>query len=247
MKGLKAINMRFYGILLLILFTAGRLNASAANIQLQVKTLTLDTVKVKPRQFDQQKLAQYKKLKDFQYREQVLETERSLWSRFWGWFWQQISRILGAAGSNQLVRTLLLAALAALVVYVAIKIFGSHRLFAKKSERAALSYDVLNEDIHQIDYETEISKLINEGRYRLAVRLLYLRSLKRLTDASLINWAPGKTNSVYLEELADPALKNPFGLLTRKFDYIWYGDFPVDAQSFEPIRSSFDEFNRLVK
>ena len=124
---------------------------------------------------------------------------------------------------------------------------GAKNIFSKKPLETILPYDVLNENIHEIDYDKELHRLISEGKFRLAVRLLYLRALKKLSDAQLIQWQPDKTNYNYLTEISKPELKNDFSQLTLQFDYIWYGDFPIDEQKFEPIKQSFNHFNNQIK
>ncbi|RZL69782.1 MAG: DUF4129 domain-containing protein, partial [Pedobacter sp.] len=75
---------------------------------------------------------------------------------------------------------------------------------------------------------------------------LYLRSLKKLSDAEIIQWQPEKTNYNYFTEISKPEIKHEFGLLTHQFDYIWYGDFPIDVQKFESINQSFNHFNTKI-
>ena len=124
---------------------------------------------------------------------------------------------------------------------------GAKNIFSKKPLETILPYDVLNENIHEIDYDKELQRLVGEGKFRLAVRLLYLRALKKLSDAQIIQWQPDKTNYNYLTEISKPELKNGFSDLTLQFDYIWYGDFPIDADKFEPIKQSFNQFNNQIK
>jgi hypothetical protein len=78
------------------------------------------------------------------------------------------------------------------------------------------------------------------------VRLLYLRCLKQLSDAKLISWQIDKTNATYLFELDDTGQRQKFGLLTRQFEYIWYGDFPIDPKIFGNIYKSFMDFKNQM-
>jgi hypothetical protein len=36
-------------------------------------------------------------------------------------------------------------------------------------------------------------------------------------------------------------------LLTRQFEYVWYGDFFVDGQSFQNINTLFQDFKQMLK
>lgn len=153
---------------------------------------------------------------------------------------------MGAA-SNAVSKYFFIGLGVALVLYIVIKAVGVQNIFSKKSKETILPYDVLTENIHEIDYDKELQRLVSEGKYRLAVRLLYLRALKKLNDAEIIEWQPDKTNYNYLMEISKPEIKSDFSRLTLQFDYIWYGDFPIDEQKFDPINQSFNQFNKQIK
>ena len=222
-------------------------NSYAQNLKPRTKQiLKLDSTKITPAKFNKQALETYAEQKDFQY-DAALTRDLSLWDRFWMLFWRMVNELFTGAASNPVSKYFFIGVGVAVLLYIVIKIIGAENIFSKKSKETILPYDILNENIHEIDYETEIQKLIDQRKYRLAVRLLYLRSLKKLSDAEIIQWQPEKTNYNYLTEISKPEIKNEFGLLTHQFDYIWYGDFPVDAQKFEPINQSFNHFNSQIK
>lgn len=83
---------------------------------------------------------------------------------------------------------------------------------------------------------------VTERNFRLAVRLLYLQTLKRLTDAGWIAYKPDKTNQQYVYELTSSPLQADFERLTRQFEFVWYGDFPINEARFEAIHSQFKQF-----
>ncbi|WP_231460483.1 DUF4129 domain-containing protein [Pedobacter sp. Leaf132] len=211
--------------------------------QLAVK---IDSSKVSPLAFDKKAIETYEEQKEFKY-DEAQTRDLSLWDRFWMWFWQMVSRLITTAGSTPGSKYFFIIIGIAILVYIIVKIIGSENIFSKKSKETILQYDVLNENIHEIDYEKELQKLIDRGKYRLAVRLLYLKTLKKLSDSNIIDWKPEKTNYNYLTEINKPELKSEFGKLTHQFDYIWYGDFPVDENKFEPINQSFNQFNSAIK
>ncbi|MDT3405262.1 DUF4129 domain-containing protein [Mucilaginibacter terrae] len=105
----------------------------------------------------------------------------------------------------------------------------------------------LNENIHQISFNQEIEKATAEGNYRLAVRLLYLRTLKQLNDTGLIYWKQDKTNAAYYHEIKDSEQQHLFGLITRQFEYVWYGDFTVDSTSYQKISGLFNNFQQQLR
>lgn len=75
------------------------------------------------------------------------------------------------------------------------------------------------------------------------MRLFYLYSLKRLDESALISWLPEKTNQTYIAELADPEKRQQFSRLTTQFEYIWYGEFFIDKETFGYVKGDFDRFN----
>ena len=223
------------------------INGYGQNLKPQPReTVKIDTSKITPAKFNKEALETYAEQKEFQY-DDAATRDLSLWDRFWMLFWRMINDLFRGAASNPLSKYFFIGIGVAILLYIVIKIIGSENIFSKKSKETILPYDILNENIHEIDYETEIQKLIEQGKYRLAVRLLYLRTLKKLSDAEIIHWQPEKTNYNYLTEISKPEIKNEFGNLTHQFDYIWYGDFPIDEQKFEPINQSFNHFNAQIR
>ena len=244
----KNINMSNFALKLLVvlclLFASA--NAYAQNSKPSVNhSIKTDSTNLKPAKFDKEALETFADQTAFQY-DGDLVRDISLWDRFWMWFWRLFNELAGSAASNPLSRYFFIGLGVAILLYIVIKIVGTENIFSKKSKETILPYDIINENIHQIDYEKEIQKLIDQKKYRLAIRLLYLRTLKKLSDAEIINWQPEKTNYNYFTEISKPEIQNEFGVLTHQFDYVWYGDFPVDAQKFEPINQSFNHFNARI-
>ena len=79
------------------------------------------------------------------------------------------------------------------------------------------------------------------------MRLVYLATLKRLTDAGELKWEPGKTNSQYQRELKSPGFAAPFASLGYYFEYAWYGDFPVDEPLFRQVEQTYHQFTRQLE
>lgn len=205
-----------------------------------------DSSKVVVSKFDKDAISNYKEQKEFQY-DEIGQQQLSLWDKFWLWFWDVIGELFQGAAANIFSRYIFIGLGVALILFIVIKIIGAEKIFAKKSKETILPYDVITENIHEIDYEQELQRLVAERKFRLAVRLLYLRALKKLSDAEIIQWQPDKTNYNYLMEISKPELRNDFSQLTLQFDYIWYGDFPIDEVKFDPINQSFNQFNNQIK
>lgn len=211
-----------------------------------IKEIRVDSTQLTPLKFDKDSIGSYKEQKEFQY-DEIGEQQLSWWDKFWMWFWHLIGSFIHGATSNLISRYIFIGLGIALILFIVIKVIGAENIFRKKSKATILPYDVITENIHDIDYEQELQRLVAERKFRLAVRLLYLRALKKLSDAEIIHWQPDKTNYHYLMEIDKPELRNDFSKLTIQFDYIWYGDFPIDEVKFEPINRSFNQFNSQIK
>lgn len=102
-------------------------------------------------------------------------------------------------------------------------------------------------DIREVMFEDIIENAIKNGEYRIAVRLLYLETLKKLTLKGWIVWKPFKTNQEYQQELQLTPVKEDFDRLTVSYEYIWYGNFPVSTQVYQYVENTFRHFQSSLE
>ncbi|WP_449439940.1 DUF4129 domain-containing protein [Pedobacter steynii] len=185
----------------------------------------------------------YSKKTDFIY-DDAPAPNLSLWDRFWLWVWDLIGKTLNNKVTGGLVKYLAIVVLVGLVVFLALKIIGADlKIFSRQSQKVEVPYTESDDNIHEINFNDQIEKAVATANYRLAVRLLYLRTLKKLSDRSLIHWLPEKTNQTYISEINDPDKKKEFSKLTHQFEYVWYGEFFIDKENFYIIKDTFERFN----
>jgi len=98
------------------------------------------------------------------------------------------------------------------------------------------------EDINQINFDELITVAVDRRDYKLAVRYLFLKSLKLLSEKEIIELRNNKTNHQYLSEIKNNRISSAFQIATSRFEWIWYGDFPVDENV---MKSSHKDFNEL--
>lgn len=207
----------------------------------------VDSVAVHVRQFDQTSLDSYKARADFQYEEQPVDV--SWWQRFKQWIRYKLAELMSREGTYTLLKNIGIIVGIAALLYLVIKLLGMDAggIFSRKSRPADLAVAEHIENIHGIDFATELQKAIETGNYRLAVRLLYLDCLKKLSDSGLIEWQPAKTNAAYVAELNAGTVQTAFKRLTRQFEYIWYGDFGINRQHFSQLHEAFQQFDGGLK
>ncbi len=118
-------------------------------------------------------------------------------------------------------------------------------LFRKKNKRlASTGEEEISEDIFAINYQREIDKAAAQGNYRLAIRLLFLKLLKNMSEKSIILYKQDKTNLDYLGELHPTNYYTNFFRITRNYEYSWYGHFMVSEDAYKIIRRDFDQFDK---
>ena len=211
--------------------------------QQQVKT---DTLPVEARSFNPEDLKSIKSDNDFNY-DRYKEPPRSLWDRFWSWVWFQVSQLLSTKGGRTTVWTVLIIIGIAVITFFVMKVMGMKDggLFGRSS-RDHLNYTISSDDINAISFEDAIRQAIDSSNFRLAIRLLYLQSLKKLSDRGYINWQLNKTNTDYLYETSDKNWHSLFSSLTHNFEYTWYGETPVNQERFIAVQQQFIQFNNQL-
>jgi hypothetical protein len=144
------------------------------------------------------------------------------------------------------LKVLIILIFAGLIVWIIIRATksGTSKLFKSKNKKDEEVTDATIEDvdIHAISYDTAIEDAVRQQDYRIAVRLWFLRTLKTLSDRELIQWKSEKTNSDYYYELSGSSLQEQFGQLSFVYDYIWYGEFPVNEDSYQKASADFRAF-----
>ena len=127
-------------------------------------------------------------------------------------------------------------------MYLIIKIIvnkeGSFRIFGRSARNITVN-EVFEEDIHHMDFGQLIAGTKHKEDYRLAIRYYYLWLLKKLAAREIIDWHPDKTNTDYVYEIKDGALRKDFEYLSYVYDYSWYGEFTVDATAFGKAEKAF--------
>jgi hypothetical protein len=102
------------------------------------------------------------------------------------------------------------------------------------------------ENLFDIDYENALKRAVAAQNYRLAIRLMYLQTLKELALGNLIQYRQERTNNEYLMQLFPTSYYKDFFRLTRNFEYAWYGQFAVSPSSFDQIQSDFAAFKHRI-
>lgn len=237
-------------------FPCGVISAQSDSSFINIKKIQYDQrTDLQPVHFDQKQLQDYKKDQDFNYRERP--NPENWWKRFTAWlaniwnsFWRSVFGSIQAGGwlktLLEIGKYLLVAGVIFLIAWLFIRLNPGNALLKPKNPPEVL----LSEDekiIRENDIPTLIEKALRERDYRLAVRYYYLLILKKLKDKNLIEYQFEKTNQEYESEIQDRKLSEQFRRVTRLYDFIWYGDFPMNQNQFVLAKSQFERIQEKLK
>jgi hypothetical protein len=148
---------------------------------------------------------------------------------------------------NPFLRILFWLLAAGFVGFILFKLFSTGNFFKRKTKEL----DSREPELEQMNlgieaYDGLIRKAVSDRNYSLAVRYRYLQTLQKLNDRNIIELSPGKTNYQYVRELANKSYQNEFASLTLNYDYVWYGKFDVQGETYERIENDFKIFQQKI-
>jgi len=111
---------------------------------------------------------------------------------------------------------------------------------------AATAVDGEDVDLFNIPYQDLLQKAYAEKNYRLAVRILYLQTLKLLSEKNVIAFQADYTNMDYLQQLSQTMFYKDFFAITRHYEYVWYGGFAVSEPAFYTIQTDFNSIQEKI-
>lgn len=235
---------------LLFCFCIGQFSFAQQNRQ----SVKYDDTAVEKQYISEQDLETYKADKDFNYTEVVAEEnfldKAMRWLRnFLTKFWEAIFGVGTASGFLYFMFRILPYILLGVLIFLLVRFFlkvNSNNLLTKAKQAGTISFTEEEQIIKNEDIPALIADAIQQKNYRLAIRYYYLLSLKQLTESDHILWQPQKTNEDYINEIEKNNLKIDFKNITKIYDYVWYGEFNVDALKFETLKLPFENLNKTI-
>lgn len=160
---------------------------------------------------------------DYDYSRELLRGYDSLWTRFWkavgDWFADFMSGFTAPGDYTSWLVVIAVAVVAGLVAFIIVK---HPSIFFRRKVVESVEED--ERHIYAIDYARSIAEAHAQGDWRRVVRLIYLETLKELSDGGRIAWQPSKTPTQYTREERDARFKT----MTAHFLRIRYGGFDAD-------------------
>ena len=215
------------------------------------ETVYVDTEPMDKREFDDLK----EKYKDAEFVYERTVEQSGWWTRFKKWlsdFFKDLFDFQSDAEASDAVSTFInifFIILFILVVFFIAKAIINKEgnwVFGKSSDKNLIPVMDVETNIHTTDFKSLIQNAEKENNFRLAVRYYYLWLLKTLSEAELIDYDVEKTNSDYYLELENETVRNEFSYTSYLYNYIWYGEFNIDADQFDKAKKAFNHFLRSL-
>ncbi len=231
--------MRFRLTLSLLLLTIVT-NSYSASDTLAVREL---------RSFDSLRLEQYQSDSDFDY--VTKPAEINWWKGFSEWVISIIRNLFeeeDAVAIGQIVYVVIRVLLWALAIFsIGIVIYSLYKkgvfgLIGRKQQEVNISDEDLLFIQKEEDWEERIRESIDECNYNEAIRFLFLQVLRILDDTNHIELDKAKSIRDYQKELSN-TYSNQFKVLSRYYQYAWFGGVGIDKEHFNEMHSTFRDFN----
>jgi len=243
-------------IFLYLLFTCAVFNGYAQDslgtvkktaVHFTQKDIKVDSSDIKAVHYSKEFNQKYKSAK-FEYEDK--QHEKNWWQRFKEWLADLMKRLFSFSNDDasmsfvQILLKTIAVIVILFVIYLIVKLImnkDGQWVFGRNSDKKILNYDEIEKNLHLVDFEKLIKETITSGENRLAIRYYYLWLLKKMSEKEIIEWDAEKTNTDYLYEIKNEALKNNFSYLSYLYNYIWYGEFEIEQAEFEKAKAVFEK------
>ena len=183
-------------------------------------------------QCDTTLLQQLQQVSEYDYQREFVEQDYSLIQRIIRWLEEIFSGTMRTATSDE---TSLFWVLGGIFVVIAAGVYlFTHKVgIFRRGGKSDLDYEVEDEDIYGIDFDSRIDKAVSQHDWREATRLTHLKTLRWLADNGRIEWALYKTPSQYTREELSPEFRE----MTNDFLRIRYGNFEATERTYQLMQS----------
>ena len=184
-------------------------------------------------QIDSTLLATWQADERFDYNRELVGGDENLLQWLWRMFTEWLNRQLGAAYDSDVVYyTLLVVGIMVAIAVALLVLWRRSSLFRRSEKVGDMDYELEDDTIYNVDFDTRLAEAERRADWRQAVRLLYLQTLKRLNDGGRIEFQLSKTPSQYARELGDEA----FSRLSASFVRIRYGNFEATEALYQEMK-----------
>lgn len=187
--------------------------------------------------YDSASIALWKSNPDYDYNRELLTPELDLMGLFNAWLSKLLNKIFGSEFAEKYSEAILIGLVILILLLIIWFLYKKRPELFMRLKKSQMAYHVEEDTIYGIDFGKEIEAVLLRSDYREAVRLLYLQTLKQLSDAEQIDWQPFKTPTEYIYEIKQEEQRGYFRKLTNSFLRVRYGNFEASQALFEEMQS----------
>jgi hypothetical protein len=138
-----------------------------------------------------------------------------------------------------------------LLLFIVFLFIGNKTGILFKKERFTkneLNFEELSiEQTSKSELELLLENALSQKNYKVAIRALYLLTLKHLSDTTSICLKDDKTNYDYFYEIKNKKTKELFRSITSVYDYVWYGEFEAENTHYRNAANFYEQLNQQSK
>lgn len=187
--------------------------------------------------YDPSKIAQYQSDSQFDYNSQLIHRNVSLVDMLREWFRNLINQLFSSEVADKYSGLILVIFLVLVILLLVFLVYKKRPDLFYREKKFIPSHMQEEETIYGVDFNKEISLALGERNFHLAVRMVYLQTLKYMSDHRLIDWQTYKTPTEYLYEMSRKEVKEEFRTLTNCFLLVRYGNFEATADTYESVKN----------
>ncbi|MBX7051349.1 MAG: DUF4129 domain-containing protein [Flavobacteriales bacterium] len=133
---------------------------------------------------------------------------------------------------------------ASLLILLILKLISGKPLGFNKKIKVLQEIDLENpEELPEEDTLDRLLRIaIEKGDHKTAVRILYLKLIRQLSESKFIQWQKDKTNRDYLNEMRTKSTYRSFRDLTLIYEVIWYGDQEIGGHDYQKVSDMFSNY-----
>ena len=185
---------------------------------------------------DTAQLARWQSDPVYNYNRELIAPEINLFEWINKQFGEFLREIFGSRFADEYSELILVCIAVVILLLVSWFVYKKRPELFMRSGKRTLPYTVEEDTIYGVDFPEGINEALSQRNYREAVRLLYLQTLKQLSDAGRIEWQPTQ----YLYEVRLPAFRQ----LTNHFLQVRYGNFEATEELFRTMRALQEEIEK---
>ncbi len=174
---------------------------------------------------------------DYDYNRELVITDFDLWEWITRWVGRLLAKMLGSDFADQYTEPVLFGLGIVIIASVLWLLYKKRPELFMRVRKNSVPYLVHEDTIYGVDFVNNIQEALALGDYREAIRLLYLQTLKQLSDDSYIDWQLYKTPTEYVYEVKPESMRIHFRRLTNDFLRVRYGNFEATESVYQEMKT----------